>query len=201
MKFAAATGLDVPIPTLPCTPIANAKSPGLTIRIVEKDTPTRDRTSTPEVANAIPPPATPIHMPETPRHTPTPTSLLTPSPSLSRGGTPKSPLLHRTPKPSLSFRSRDKPSPGTPPSRPRGMTFPHGSGGGDSGYAMHKSSSHRTLRGMPQTPTPDRSLLDSCLKENEEDANGDDADSIVSFAPSTGGKNIAHWFSGLLGRS
>ncbi|KAI2485823.1 Actin-interacting protein [Pyrenophora tritici-repentis] len=202
MKFAAATGIDVPIPTLPCTPVANAKLPSPTIRFVDKDTPTRDTASTPEVTNAMPPlPATPTCMPETPRHTPTPTPLLTPNPSTSRGGTPKTPLSHRTPKPSLSFRSRDKPSPGTPPSRPRGMTFPHGSGGGGSGHAMHSSSSHKTLRGMPQTPTPDRSLVDSCLKENEEDANGEDADSVVSFTPSTGGKNIAHWFSGLLGRS
>ncbi|KAF7571402.1 DUF4106 multi-domain protein [Pyrenophora tritici-repentis] len=124
-----------------------------------------------------------------------------PTPPPPAAELPKPPLSHRTPKPSLSFRSRDKPSPGTPPSRPRGMTFPHGSGGGGSGHAMHSSSSHKTLRGMPQTPTPDRSLVDSCLKENEEDANGEDADSVVSFTPSTGGKNIAHWFSGLLGRS
>jgi len=72
------------------------------------------------------------------------------------------------------------------------MTFPHGSG-----QAMHKSSS-RTTPSTP-TPVPDRNL-DNCLKENDGDTNGD-VDSVVSFAPSTSGKNIAHWFSGLLGRS
>jgi hypothetical protein len=128
-------------------------------------------------------------------HASTYPSTLAPKYSLSRGGTPKS---------SLSFRSRDKPSPGTPPTRPRGMTFPNGA-------RVQKSTSQRTLDASasfetgkrPRLHTPGSSMesVGRDREGEEEEEDGADADSVMSFTPSMSGKIVASWFSGLLGRT
>ncbi|KAL6703222.1 hypothetical protein ACN47E_010084 [Coniothyrium glycines] len=79
------------------------------------------------------------------------------------------------PKSSLSLRSRHKASPPRPVSRQRGKTVPSEARSQPSGCL-----DSRTFEG-PKT-------------------RGEDADSVISFTPSMTGRNLAQWFSGLLGR-
>jgi hypothetical protein len=79
------------------------------------------------------------------------------------------------PKSSLSLRSRHKGSPQAPSTRPRGKTVPL------------EPQSQTWTDAKPQTPDNTR----------ERDR---DTDSVLSFTPSMSGKNLANWFSGLLGR-
>lgn len=82
-----------------------------------------------------------------------------------------------TPRSSLSLRSRHKASSQTLAIRPRGKTAPLES-------RLPSAVAER------EAPT------------SEYDVKGHrDADSVRSFTPSISGKNLANWFSGLLGRS
>jgi hypothetical protein len=212
MRFAAATGLDIPIPTVAST----TSDTSTTTRVLDDETPLSESpVQTPALVYDMPGalPVTPAPLSQhtltptpLPKEVPTPLPLsthpstypstnLTPKFTLSRGGTPKSS--------SLSFRSRDKPSPGTTPSaRPRGMTFPNGP-------RVQKSSSQQTLHAetRPRLHTPGSSVesLGSRGKGREREGDGegeeDDADSVMSFTPSMSGKIVASWFSGLLGRT
>ncbi|KAF1942356.1 hypothetical protein EJ02DRAFT_345838 [Clathrospora elynae] len=180
MRFAATTGLDIPVPRM-----ASASVSTSTTRVVDSSTPNENKAG----GRHTPTPIMLDSMPGPPRDTLTPT----PTPSnnlalpLSRGATPTpTPTSkHRTPKPSLSFRNRDKPSPGTPPARPRGKTVPSGQG-------LHTSRSQTLMESKSKPQTPDG------MSERDTDR---DTDSVLSFTPSMSGKNIATWFSGLLGRA
>ena len=118
-------------------------------------------------------------------------SVFGPRLSISRGGTPRTFQSHRTPKTSRSFDDRGRLSLDASSPRSRGMTFPHVSS------RVIKSGSHKTSDANQHTP--ESSSTDS-LQESGSDRDRD-ADSVLSFTPSMGGKNLANWFSGLLGRS
>ncbi|RAR05200.1 aip3-domain-containing protein [Stemphylium lycopersici] len=206
MRFAAATGLDLPVsvrmPSSTATISTISASRGsTTIRVVGDSEQGIDETiesTASALLNNVP-----GALIDT---TPTPSPAQTPNPSFSRGNsTLKSPsssfsLSHHTLKPSLSFRSREKPtldtappSPSPSPHRPRGKTFPHANSS-----RLTQSKSRKTLDTGAATRSD--SSTDG-LSEGREGGEGD-ADSVVSFTPSSGSrKNIATWFSGFLGRS
>jgi hypothetical protein len=215
MRFAAVTGLDLPVAAVSPTYTPPSTSTSLestdplvsSIRVVSNNTRTDEASSIPATDDIS---ASTLlgNMPGTHRDIPTfitPTSnscdTNTPSPilppsfsprlAISRGGTPRASHSHRTPKPSHSSRSHDKPSPEIQPARPRGMTFPRVSS------KVTKSNSQKTLDANPHTP---ESSSTGSFEGSESDRDRD-ADSVLSFAPSVGGKNLTNWFSGLLGRS
>jgi hypothetical protein len=192
-KLAAATGLDLTTAT--------------TIRVVNNDaradeTPSISETdhvptstllsNTSGTHRNIPIAITsPFTSCDTDTSSPIHSSVFGPRLSISRGGTPRTFQSHRTPKTSHSFGDRGKLSLDASSPRSRGMTFPHVSS------RVIKSGSHKTLDANPHTP--ENSSTDS-LQESGSDRDRD-ADSVLSFTPSMGGKNLANWFSGLLGRS
>lgn len=206
-KLAAATGLDLTTATTTST-ITESDSPlTSTIRVVNNDaradeTPSISETdhvptstllsNTSGTHRNIPIAITsPFTSCDTDTSSPIRSSVFGPRLSISRGGTPRTFQSHRTPKTSHSFGDRGKLSLDASSPRSRGMTFPHVSS------RVIKSGSHKTLDANPHTP--ENSSTDS-LQESGSDRDRD-ADSVLSFTPSMGGKNLANWFSGLLGRS
>ena len=161
MTFAASSGLGSPILTHASASATGIESHGSTVRLVESSASTFDLAKT-WLSNTD----TGVSTPLSSRETPTPAI---PSKSPAQAPPPRhhTPQQNWTPKSSLTFRSKEKRAPHTPPNRPRGRTVP--------------------LDAKPQMPDLER----------ERDR---DTDSVLSFTPSTGGKNLANWFSGLLGR-
>lgn len=206
-KLVAATGLDLTA-VMTTSTITESDSPlTSTIRVVNNDARADETPSISETDHVptstllsitsgthrnIPIAITsPFTSCDTDTSSPIHSSVFEPRLSISRGGTPRTFQSHRTPKTSHSFGDRGKLSLDASSPCSRGMTFPHVSS------RVIKSGSHKTLDANPHTP--ENSSTDS-LQESGSDRDRD-ADSVLSFTPSMGGKNLANWFSGLLGRS
>jgi hypothetical protein len=209
MRLAAETGLDLPVVTTTSVSTESASPPAPTVRVVNNGVRADEISSISEADDVLTctlssnTPGTHRNIPISTTPSSTSCDTETPSPlhssifgsrlSISRGGTPRTSHSYRTPKSSHSVRDRDKPSPGIPPARPRGMTFPRASSG------VTTSSSQKTLDANPHMP--ENSSTDSLERSGSDSDRDTDTDSVLSFTPSMGTKNLANWFSGLLGRS
>ncbi|KAL6159341.1 hypothetical protein ACJQWK_04161 [Exserohilum turcicum] len=216
MRFAATTGLDLPISprksqaTSMSLSTASMNPPASTVKVVEiKEI---DRMERRNVSRLDLPKTIPGALMDTPP-TSTPTSLPL-LPTFNTASPKSSSLARRIPSAPLNFRSHDNTTKRTlPPQKPRHITpfsATRTSESIDSLLSQKTLSTHMLSR---KSSGPERSIhsrseteksstSSSSYSNNTPDRqSNNDSDSPVSFAPSpSGGKNIATWFSGLLGR-